>query len=450
MYSEFVRKVLSLYLKARYGNEHPWEYYRELNESQWWSPDEIATLQLKRLNTLLKHAYQNVPYYAQKFREVDLEPDDIKTLDDLPKLPILTRQEIRENLPNLVAKNFPHSKIIPYATGGSTGEPLQFYVTEESKGRGVAASNRAYSWYGYELGDKVAYLWGSPRDLSIQQSLSNKISLLVFRTIYLDAFNMSEKQMEEFAQKLAKFKPEAIIAYASAGYLFAKFLQHREIKNIRPRVVITQAEKLFPQQRQLIEGVFNCEVFDFYGSREVSAMAAECPQHQGYHISAENVILEFVRDNKPVPSGETGKILVTDLHNYAMPFIRHENGDLGIPLVGKCSCGRGLPLMKEVTGRTSDIIIGAGGKKIHGEFFTHLFWDKPWVKQFQAIQDRNRNITIKIVGEQAEESEIEAIRAIIQQEVGSEIKLDILFVDFIDSTKSGKYRFTISEAPLEF
>ncbi len=241
MYGKLTRKVLSLYLKARYGNDHSLKYFQELNKSQWWSADEITALQFKRLQALLSHAYQNVPYYSQKFREARLELGDIKTLDDLPKLPILTKQDVRENLSDLVALNFPRSKMIPWATGGSTGEPLQFYVTGESKGRGAAAANRAYSWCGYELGDKVAYLWGSPRDLSAQQSLSHKIPHLVFRTIYLDAFNTSEKRMEEFAQRLAKFKPKAIIAYASAAYLFARFLQHREIKDIRPGAVICNA-----------------------------------------------------------------------------------------------------------------------------------------------------------------------------------------------------------------
>lgn len=451
MYGRLIRKIFSLYSAARYRNERPWKYYQELNESQWWSADEIAALQFKRLQALLSHAYQNVPYYSQKFKEMGLEPGDIKTLDDLPKLPILTKQDVRENLPDLVAQNFPRSKMIPWATGGSTGEPLQFYVTEESKGRGAAASNRAYFWYGYEVGDKVAYLWGSQRDISLQQGLSNKITHLLLRTIFLDAFDMSEKKMEGFAQKLARFKPKTIIAYASAAYLFAKYLRYKEIKNIKPRAVITQAEKLFPEQRQLIEEIFGCEVFDFYGSREVSAMAAECPQHKGYHISAENVVLEFLKGNEPVSPGETGKILVTDLHNYAMPFIRYESGDLGMPSSEKCSCGRGLPLMKEIIGRTSDIIVGANGKNIHGEFFTHLFWDKPWVKQFQLFQDRNKNIAIRIVLEdEPARNDLATIRTTIRQEVGSEIKVDILFVDSIGSTKSGKYRFTISEAPLEF
>lgn len=449
MYGKFIRKVLSLYLKARYGNDHSLKYFQELNESQWWSADEITALQFKRLQALLSHAYQNVPYYSQKFKEARLELGDIKTLDDLPKLPILTKQDVRENLSDLVAKNFPHSNMIPYSTGGSTGEPLQFYVTAESKNRGAAAANRAYSWCGYELGDKVAYLWASPRDLSTHKGLANKISLLVFRTIYLDTFDMSEKKMEEFARKLGQFKPQAIIAYASAAYLFAKYLRHKGIKNIKPRAVITQAEKLLQEQRQLIEEVFDCEVFDFYGSREVSAIASECPQHKGYHISAENVVLEFVKDNKPVPPGETGKILVTDLHNYAMPFIRYENGDLGMPSGEKCSCGRGLPLMHSVEGRIADTLV-IGNKFISSPSFLHIFKDLP-IKQYQLVQETEGELAIKIVRtDEYTVEHTEQLLKLMQTYVGSNVKLNLRFVSRIPPTKSGKYRFIISKVPVKF
>ena len=449
MYGKLIRKAYPLYMGARYRDSYWWKYYQELKESQWWSADRIAILQLDRLKALLRYAYLNVPYYTKKFREMGLEPDDIKTTDDLTKLPILTKKDVRENLPDLVARNFPQTKLIPYSTGGSTGEPLQFYITEETSNRGAGAAWRAYYWYGYEWGDKVAYLWGSQRDLSIQANLSNKISHLIFRTVYLDAFDMSEKRMEEFAQKLAKFKPKVIIAYASAAHLFAKYLKYRQIYTIKPRAVITQAEKLLQEQRQLIEEVFNCEVFDFYGSREVSTMSAECPQHKGYHVSAENVVLEFIKDNKPVPPGETGKILVTDLHNYAMPFIRYENGDLGVPSGEKCSCGRGLPLMHSIEGRLADILV-FGDKMTTTLMIPHLFKDLP-IKQYQLVQEIEGELTIKIVKTDKYTGEhTEQILKLMQTYVGSNIKLNLRFVSQIPPTKSGKYRFIISKVPVKF
>ncbi len=449
MYREFVTKAYLLYLNARYKNEHWYTYYQQLRENQWWSRDEIAALQLKRLQALLRHAYQNVPYYNQKFAELGLHPDDIKTLSDLTRLPILTKKDVRENLPALVARNFPKDQMIPYSTGGSTGEPLQFYITEQSLARGTAAAHLAYSWYGYEQGDKAAYLWGSPREASTRQSLSDKICNLVFRTIHLDAFDMSENRMGEFAQRLAKFKPKVIIAYASAAYLFARYLQHKGIESIRPGAVITQAEKLFPHQRRLMEEVFGCEVFDFYGSREVQAMAAECPEHSGYHISAENVILEFVKDNQSVSPGEMGKILATDLHNYAMPFIRYENGDLGVPSDERCPCGRGLPLMKEVIGRITDRLV-IGNKFISSPALTLIFKNLP-IEQYQLVQESETELTIKIVKrEEYCDKDTERIRSMMQTYVGSSMKLNIQLLSMIPPTESGKYRFIISKVPSKF
>ena len=446
-----MRKAYLLYLNARYGNKHWYKYFQKLEEIQWWSSDRIAALQLERLRALLRHAYQNVPYYRKKFTDLGLHPDDIKTLDDLAKLPILTKKDIRENRAELVARNFTQNELIPSATGGSTGEPLQFYASRESSARGIAGEHLAFSWYGYQRGDKRIHLWGSLQHVYLMQSLFKKISLRVSRIVTLDAYNMSENQMDGFARKLCQFKPKIITAFASAVYLLARYLKHRGIESIRPQAVITQAEKLFPHQRRLLEEVFRCGVFDFYGSREVSAMAAECPEHTGYHIMTPNVILEFIRDNQPVSPGEMGKIVVTDLYNYAMPFIRYENGDLGVPSGEKCSCGRGLPMMEEVVGRTSDMMIGIDGKYASGVFFMNILRHKPWVKQFQAKQDKDRNITLSIVPEtQPDEGELEAIKALIQQTLGKEIRVDILFVDSIAVTEQGKYRYTISEVPLPF
>ncbi|MFC2013194.1 phenylacetate--CoA ligase family protein, partial [Chloroflexota bacterium] len=361
MYAEILRKAYFLYLNARYGNKNWHRYYQEMRESQWWPPDKIAELQLERLKALLRHAYQNVPYYNRRFTEARLHPDDIKTLDDLAKLPILTKKDIRENQSELVARRFPQRQVVPTATSGSTGEPLQFFRSREGNARGLAGAFLAYSWYGYQPGDKRIHLYGkrgvSGYD-SMMQSLFKEIRLRIARIVHFDAYSMSEKQMERLARKIYQFKPKMITAYASVAYLLARYLKHRGIENIRTEAVVSHAQQLFPEYRELIREVFGCEVFDIYGSVETPSMATECPEHTGYHVLTPNVILEFIRNNQPVSPGKVGKIVATDLHNYAMPFIRYENGDLGIPLNEKCPCGRGLPLMKEITGRINDIIIG--------------------------------------------------------------------------------------------
>lgn len=439
MYSQLIENILLPIVKHKY-----WHHYQELKRSCRLSSEEIKDIQSERLRALIKHAYENVPYYHQKFEERGLKPEQVENSEDLVKLPALTRDDVRANLDNLVARNFPRQKLRPYSTGGSTGEPLQFYIPKGSSWRSAAAY-RAYEWYGYRLGDKVAYLWGSPMDLTLQETIKNKLSNFIQRTMYLNAFDMSESKMEEFTRKLIKFRPKAIMAYASAAYFFARYVKSRGIVGINPKVVITQAEKLFDYQRETIEQVFNCEVFDFYGSREVGSMASECPQHRGYHISSENVVLEFIGDNgAPVSPGETGRILVTDLHNYAMPFIRYENGDLGIPMNEKCSCGINLPLMKSVEGRIADILV-VGSKATTTLAIPHLFKDLP-IKQYQLVQKQDSKILVKIVkGIGYSGGHTEEIHKILQKIIGNSTDIEVIFTDSIPPTASGKHRFVISE-----
>jgi len=426
-----------------------WAYLQELNRSQWLPREELEGIQFKRLNMLLKHACENVPYYQRKFQEAGLKPDDIKSIDDLTKLPILTKDDIRANLEDLIATNFPMEAMAPYSTGGSTGEPLHFYVTKRCKDWGSAAEYRALSWYGYEPGNKIAYLWGSPLDLSAQQARSRALRNLVLGRVWLNAFDMSPEQMSRFARKLIKFKPRVLSAYTAAAYLFARYIKEQGIKAIRPKAVITQAEQLFDHQRELIREAFACDVFDVYGSRELSTLATECPEHTGYHIPVENVVLEFIRGHKHVSPGETGKVIATDLHNYAMPFIRYQSEDLGVPSDKTCPCGRGLPLMESIEGRVLDNIV-THGKVVSAAAITTLFKDFP-INQYQVIQESRGEILVKIVRrDEYSGADSERLLQKLHNHIGAELVINITIVDSILPEKSGKRRFIISKVPTRF
>lgn len=447
MYKQVLKRVM-LPMNDLISRRNFCGYYRELEKSQGLPHDEIKKIQEKKLRFLIKHAYENVPYYHKKFRDLGLTPDELREAKDLVKLPILTKDDIRANFKDLIANNLQREGMIPYSTGGSTGEPLHFCITQESSDWGQAAKYRAYKWYGYEMGDKIAQIWGSRSDISAQQKLSNKFKNFLLRHVYVDAFNLSEEKLESFAQKLNKFNPKMITGYASALYLFAQYVKSRGILDIRPKVIVTQAEGLFEHQRRVIEEVFG-EVYDFYGSREVGSIASECPEHVGYHISAENVIVEFVKGEEPVSSGEMGKILVTDFTNYAMPLIRYENGDIGKPTNEKCSCGINLPLMKSVEGRMTDIIV-TEDKFISSPGLTLIFKDLP-IKKYQVIQETRNEILIKIVkaGEYSNKHTDYLLEA-MRNRVGDSITIDIIFVDSISVPASGKHRFIISKVTPPF
>lgn len=441
----------SLYTELKFfKNSKLGEQFRFLQKSQWFSRGKILNVQVRRLRALIKHAYENVPYYHRVFKEIGFSPCDVKTVDDLNRLPVLTKDVVRSNFDDLTATNFPRVKMMPYATGGSTGEPLQFYISKDYVNSTSAAELRAYGWCGYRLGDKHAVLWGSSFDLKESEKLHNKIVNFLDRRIMLNCFKMSEESMRMYTHTLKKFKPKIVRGYASAVYLFARFMLHEGIDSIRPKAVITSAETLFDHERTTIEEAFGCEVYDFYGAREAAAISSECSEHSGYHISAENYVLECVKEGERVASRETGVILVTNLRNYAMPFIKYEIGDLGRLSDEVCSCGRGLPLMNSIEGRTTAIIVTQDGNFISTPVLTLIFKDLP-VKQYQIIQEKTGKIRVKIVkGNGYSEKDTNYIVRGMQKYIGGDVQIYMEFVDSIPLTKSGKRRPVISKIPIEF
>jgi len=431
-------------------NENVYAHLRMLRKTQWWTYSRLEQLQQKKLRALLKHAYENVPYYHKVFRELGLKPEDIKTANDLIKLPFLTKENVQNNIDKLVAKNYNKQKLIPYSTGGSTGEPMNFFVDKTVLSWNAAAAYREWSWAGYNIGDKIAYLWGAPQDLSRNAELKARLVNLMHRRIMLDAYIMTEKILDEYVRKLEKFKPKVINAYASAVYLMAQYMEKKGIDDIRPKAILTSCEMLFDYQREVIERAFDCEVFDYYSGRDTTLQAGECPEHSGYHLAIETGVVEFIKGDEHVAPGELGKIGITDLCNYAMPFIRYEIGDLGVPSDNVCSCGRGLPLMEKIVGRITDTITTKEGKHIHGGFFTQLFFDTKGIKQFQFIQKTRDSAILKIVkGENYSQAEVDTIIEKIYDQCW-DMKIDVEFVESIPPTRSGKCRLTISEVPIGF
>ena len=387
MYGKLVRHVVfpTLDLIRR---RRTMEYLKELERSQWFKREALFDIQRVKLKALIKHAYANVPYYHRVFKDRGLRPNDIKSVEDLNRLPKLTKDDIRSNFDDMVATNFSRA-IEPHASEPVPASvPVQFYITKDYINSKSASELRAYSWCGYNLGDKHAVLWGSPFDLKKSEELRNRIVNFFGKRVMLNCFGMSEESMRMYARRLEKFKPKIVRGYASAVYLFAKFMLHEGVDNVKPKAVITAAETLFDHERTTIEKAFGCEVYDFYGAREAAAIASECSEHSGYHISAENYVLECVKEGERVASGETGVILVTNLRNYVMPFIRYEIGDLGRFSDEVCSCGRGLPLMSSIEGRTTDIIVTQDGNFTSTPVLTLIFKNLP-VKQYQVIQEKS-------------------------------------------------------------
>jgi phenylacetate-CoA ligase len=425
-----------------------WYSFKELERTQWLSNLDLEKLQIKRLKALIQHAYQNVPYYHRRFKKLKLKPCDIRTIEDIVKLPILTKKDVRKNLPDLIARNISRQKILPSSTAGSTGEPLRFFTCLDSQNRGIAAQLRALKWYQINMRDNIAEIYGTPPEAS-EHDLSIMLKDLIRKRIKLNSYNLSHESMAKFAKKLQSFKPKAIMAFASSAYLFARYVIENRIEGIRPKVTVSTGEKLYDFQRESIKKAFACEVFDFYGSREVLSMASQCPEQTGYHVSAENMLLEIIKGGQQVSSNEIGKVLVTDFYNYAMPFIRYENGDLACQSGEKCSCGRGLPLIKSIEGRISSIISLNDGRFVVSPGFTYVFKDLP-VEWYKIVQETRDKFLIKVVkGDGFSANDTISIIKKMREYLGN-VEVKVEFLQNKPISRSGKWNVVESKVPVTF
>ncbi|RKZ18857.1 phenylacetate--CoA ligase family protein [bacterium] len=419
----------------------------DLEQTQWRTQDEIRDLQLGRMQHLLDHAYGNSPFWRRRLDAAGFGPGDLTSLEQVAELPVLTKQDIREHAQAMVDTTADTSKLMRDKTGGSTGEPLNFMRTADRDSSRVAAAIRHDRWTGWDIGDKAAYIWGHPRDLAAQASRRRQLRRrFLERRIILDTSSLSRDRLAEFRDELLDFRPVVYIAYANSLYLYARFLEETGGDWHRPGAVITSAEVLDPDRRAVIERVFDCKVFDRYGSRETGVIASECEAHDGMHLCAEHLYVEFARDGRPVAPGEQGRLLVTDLSNPVMPFIRYEIGDVGAPHAGgACTCGRGLPRMEMAAGRVTDFLLTPAGSIVSGAALTiYLIANAPGVAQAQLVQEVRERILIRVV---AGEGYGDATHAFFAQQIprffGPDMKYDVEEVAGIPSEASGKHRFSI-------
>ncbi len=419
----------------------------QLEETQWLSADELQALQLSRLQQLVRHAYDNVPFYRERYQQAGIHPEDIQSLQDFQALPFLTRQDVEAHRDDLLAQDFP-SRIESNETGGSTGEPMRFYIGRSFWWWNAANWFRVRRWYGVREGEKLAWFWGAKEDMP-SWSRRRRIRAWLMQERYLNAFNMTPAKMGAFAEMLTQWQPAMFKGYASTLTLFARYIQEQGVV-IRPHYIETTSEKLSEPQRALLEEVFACPVADHYSSREMGTMAYQCPEG-GFHICADVRYMEVVANGQVVGPGKMGEVVVTSLNQYAMPFIRYKNGDMGILQEGQCACGRGLPLLKEIVGRTNDYLVTADGRFVHSEFFAYTFRVKPEVIRYQVYQPDREHLEIRLVcAQEMGGAWTTGIHDEVQARFGASTHISIEIVDHIELTPAGKHRYIISEVTPDF
>ena len=421
-------------------------HLRYLEKSQYRDLDEVRKDQWIRLKRLLVHAVENSSFYRERFAQAGISPENIYNWDDFAKVPVLTKDDIRTNQKAMIARNIPDEKLVPRKTSGSTGISLSFYVDEDSMQWKRACTIRHDRWAGWDIGERTGAIWGNPECYkNWRMWLRN---LLLSRNIPLDTLKMDDSAMHRFHKQLRHKKPPLLFGHAHSLYLFARFLEKHCLNDIRPKGIISTAMVLHDFERETIESVFNCPVTNRYGCEEVSLIACECEAHKGLHVNMDTLVVECLRDGRQAKPGETGALVVTDLTNYGMPFIRYLVGDTARLANYTCSCGRSYPLIESLEGRIADYVQTPEGDYISGISLTENFamvLDE--VKQLQIVQDALDHLIFKVVrGESASDSSLSNdIARLVKQRFGPSMKHDIEYVDSIQSETSGKYRFCISK-----
>lgn len=419
-----------------------------LMRSQWKPYEELRELQNQKLRVIVKHAYENVPFYREKFDKDGIHPKDIKTVEDLPKLSITTKQEIRDNFPGrTLARGIDIKKCWLPHTSGSTGIPLKVAYDEAAEDFEKAVALRANLACGQGLFDKWVVIT-TPLDITERRRRwFQRFGL--FSTVDISMFLDLDEQISIIEQ----INPKVIDGYSSALYVLAKEIRKRGI-DIHPKIVFGTGEVLTKEMRQAINSAFGVEVYDQFGCVELARTAWECPAHTGCHIDVEAVVMEFIRNGKKVEPGETGEIIYTSLYNYAMPLIRYAVGDVGIPSDEKCPCGRGLPLMKAIQGRSNSLIQTPSGRIFPELTFWSImgtFVERDRIGQFKVIQEKIDRIRVQILPEEGFTSKTaDDLRENIKAVLGEDMTVDIETVENMPYDKSGKLRSVISKVKLEW
>ncbi len=449
LFAPIVRHIVAPLWALEEGSPYL-EYLKVFERSQYFSREELRRRQWHRLTKVFAHAYENCPFYRRFYQASKIGVGDLGSWEDFPRLPILAKKDIRTNADDMVARNIPKTRLISRKTSGSTGVSLFFYVDETATERRRACTIRHDQWAGWDIGESMAAIWGNPpTKLGLRPWLRNR---LLYRVRYLDTLRMNENDLDAFARGLIAHPVTILFGHAHSLYLFALFVRSRGIRGIRPKGIISTAMVLLEKERSVIEDAFRAKVFNRYGCEEVSLIASECEFHTGLHVNMDTLIVEVLKNGRPAEPGEVGEVVVTDLDNYGMPFIRYRVGDMAVPSAKKCSCGRGFPLLERVEGRIADYVVTPDGSLISGISLTeNLATLVPGLEQMQIIQEATDFLRLRIVpGEEFSDDSMRAIETLMHKRFGSEVRYECELTDAIPCESSGKFRFVISKVPLPF
>jgi phenylacetate-CoA ligase len=452
LYGALFRNVLLPTFERRVRRRPTLDYLGELERTQWASLDELCARQLGDLQRLLRHAYANVPWYRERLAELGAEPGDFKALEDLARLPLLRRQDARA-AGDRRKSTAPPLPAVMKSTSGTMGQPLAFGYDVDSDYWRMAVKLRGYGWAGYGVGERSLHYWGaSTTKPARRQQAKIFLDRYLKREIYVNCTLRGEAELDLAVERIRRARPKVIVCYTQAGADLARHVNRKGMRTWGTIPVLCGAERLLPADRAALEEAFGPAVFETYGCREVMLIATECDRHDGLHQSMENLVVEIVVTEdgreRPARPGEVGEVVITDLHNYGMPFIRYANGDLATQGDGRrCACGRSLLRIGPIEGRVTETLRDGSGARVSGLVFNVMFASvlASSVREFQAVQHKDSSITLRLVPTKPLDEQAQAlIRSTCKTYLkGIEVKTEI--VSEIPLTKGGKRQPVVVE-----
>lgn len=445
-YENLFKDVLFPFYETNIQKRKTIDYLKEYEKNLELSTEELYELQWKKLKELLQFCIDEIPYYRETWAEIGFtHSDDFKSMDDFYKLPILTKDIIIANQDRLISDKFKEGALSK-TTSGSTGKSMRIELSAESEQRRQAVMWRGYSRAGAGIGKKVMYLWGSEVvDRGFLWTLKNNLHNKFFNRKMLNANEMNENNMDYYLNEINKYKAYAIVSFVNPLYELAKFINKGRIKIVHsPEAIITGAEALSDIQKEAIEKAFRCKVYNTFGCREFMLIGSECDEQNGFHTNIDHLVVETINDDGESVKGEMGELIITDLHNYRMPFIRYANGDMAV-LSEKndaCSCGSPLPKIKEISGRKLDMLRTPNGKIIQGLMFAHLFKDLIGLCNYQIIQNEIDTFDINFIVNAVydHESSENQVRKVVDKLSENQITCRFHYVKELEKTAAGKFR----------
>lgn len=438
-------------LHERLMHRPTFAYLKALEQTQWLSRQEIGQLQLSKLKQLLQTAVAHSPWHARRIVAAGVDPDAgaSLTFEDLRRIPTMTKQDARENVDEIVWRGVPGGAF-QYNTGGSSGQPLIFHYGRWRQASDAAGRIRARRWWGVDVGEREVYLWGAPVELNKTDRVKTVRDRLLNQLV-LNAFEMSPAQMNSYVEAIRTFNPKCLYGYASSVALLAAHAEARGLKLRLPalRVVCTTGEPLYPHQRELIARVFGVPVANEFGSRDVGFTAHETP-HGQMLLMSESIILEVLReDGTSAEPGETGEAVMTGLCSDAQPFIRYRTGDMLKLSNQACAEGRGLHVIEEVIGRSTDFIVRSDGTIMHALAVIYVLRAVKGVGEFKIVQHTVDRIEVLVVpSSDWHETAQTRITHGLQARLGPNVQIDIRMIDTMPAEASGKHRYVVSHVPL--